>query len=442
LSANEKLTEFWKKYTQAATPEISFEDRLEPVIHKLRDALAPLIARKLQSPLEKVEYSAEAMAAIDDWKALGGEVIAYNKGVETLNAAIQEVKASTVTKNSTSLQAELVKLQAQKIRFEAAAQAAIEAYDKAKEAKRDAEAEKDKAKEELDAYNDKIIGKYHASVNELLRKIGAAFTLKTVKVEYTGRTPRTGYTFELRGKEVDPGNDSTPAGTACFRNTLSSGDRNTLALAFFVAQLKNRSDLGNLIVVFDDPFTSLDAYRQTWTCGVLRRLSTEAKQVIVLSHSMEFLRLLAERCDTANLKTLKIDRYNRVDSRIIELNLEAASASATDKDLKTLRLYHLGDGKDELAAVRCIRPLLENFIRLTTPDQCPPGTGWLGTFLGEIHRADQASPLAVYKPIYADLDQLNTYTSKYAHDDGLSPVPNPDECAHMAKLTLEIVGRL
>jgi wobble nucleotide-excising tRNase len=94
--------------------------------------------------------------------------------------------------------------------------------------------------------------------------------LGTVKVEYTGRTPRAAYSFEIRGKEVEPGGDRTPAGTPCFRNTLSAGDRSTLALAFFIAQLKARSDLSDLIVLSDDPFTSLDTFCQHWTCCVMK----------------------------------------------------------------------------------------------------------------------------------------------------------------------------
>jgi hypothetical protein len=42
--------------------------------------------------------------------------------------------------------------------------------------------------------------------------------------------------------------------------------------------------------VLDDPFTSLDEFRQTWACYSIRKLAEKAKQVVVLSHSLEFLR--------------------------------------------------------------------------------------------------------------------------------------------------------
>jgi len=70
-----------------------------------------------------------------------------------------------------------------------------------------------------------------------------------------------------------------------FRNTLSSGDRNTLALAFFFASLDQDPQLAQKIVVIDDPMTSLDEHRALTTVQEMRRLVPRVSQVIVLSHS-------------------------------------------------------------------------------------------------------------------------------------------------------------
>ena len=83
-----------------------------------------------------------------------------------------------------------------------------------------------------------------------------------------------------------------PLDATSFRNTLSSGDRSTLALAFFLAQLDLDPGLPNKIVVFDDPFTSQDRSRRSCTQQFIRRKSAAAAQVIVLSHDPEFLKVL------------------------------------------------------------------------------------------------------------------------------------------------------
>ena len=90
--------------------------------------------------------------------------------------------------------------------------------------------------------------------------------------------------------------------------------------------------------------------------------------MIVLSHSLEFLRLLAQRSDMTALKALKIELYNGEDSRITELDLEDATAGLVDRDIIRLRNYCTGDDGDGVGAVRTIRPLIENYIRKMAPD--------------------------------------------------------------------------
>lgn len=440
ISTNAARAEFWRKYVKADVPNISFEDRVEPVIRGLREAIAPLVAMKLVSPLEKIEHSPESHAAIEEWKKARDEVAAYNNAVTAYNDAIAKIKSALAAKNLPQLQRELAALEAQKLRHAATTVSLVQAYRDAQSKKSEAEKIKTKAKELLDAYNVKVITKYQKAVNELLRRFGAQFQLN-VAVDYVGRAPRASYTFAIRGKHIEPGGDSTPAGVPCFRNTLSSGDRNTLALAFFMAQLKDRADLSDLVIVFDDPFTSLDAFRQTWTCGSIRRFAGQAKQVIVLSHSLDFLRLLANRCEAGTLSTLRIDLHNTIDSRIIELDLDDATASNVDKDVIKLRSFVCGDEDDAAGAIRAIRPLLENHIRKMASEHAPAGNGWLGTFLGDIKKADSTSPLAVFKPMYDDLDTLNEYTSPYAHDAGLAPEIEPAELRTNGGLALNLIGR-
>lgn len=50
-----------------------------------------------------------------------------------------------------------------------------------------------------------------------------------------------------------------------FKNTLSAGDRTTLAVAFFLAHLERDTDIGRKIVVLDDPLSSQDAFRRRQT---------------------------------------------------------------------------------------------------------------------------------------------------------------------------------
>jgi wobble nucleotide-excising tRNase len=440
VAGNATLIEFWSHYTGDKLTALAF-DEIQAVMDTLRAAAEPLIDGKLASPLDAVEVPQSFIDAVATMATLREKVNQYNARVRATNEMIRLVKNRASESKDGALKETLVLLEAQKKRQLPESVTVITAFTDAQAAKVAVEQAKETAREALDAYNATVIGAYHDAVNELLSRFGAGFKLLTVKVEYTGRTPRAAYTFGIRGKAVDPGNERTAPGTACFRNTLSAGDRSTLALAFFVAQLKNRADICDLIVVFDDPFTSLDSFRQHWTCCTIRKMAERAKQVIVLSHSLDFLRAVAVRYTPITLRALQIARHNAIDSHIICLDLNDATASQIEKDIIQLREYKAGDETDNAATIRCIRPVLENHIRTMAPDDCPGGQGWLGNFLGDISKADVSSPLSMFKPMYDDLDNLNSYTSPYAHDSGVSPPINPTELAAHVELTLELVGR-
>ena len=81
---------------------------------------------------------------------------------------------------------------------------------------------------------------------------------------------------------------------ASFRNTLSAGDRNALALAFFFASLDQRADLAQAIVIIDDPMTSLDEHRSIATVQEIRLLQARVARIVVLSHFKPYLSELVE----------------------------------------------------------------------------------------------------------------------------------------------------
>lgn len=443
LVGNEALLEFWTRYTKVKQPLLSFDNRVQPAAASLRNAIGPLLKQKLASPLDSVGMTPQAVAAVGEWNKLREDVAAYNAEVEAFNVGIAAVKKSAQSRNSAAIEQELATLESRKARHTEIGKEAVNAYQEAAANKARIEKEKQVAKDKLAEYNEKAIAAYRESVNGMLERFGAAFRLSKVKIEYTGGKPRAGYAFEIRGVEVDPGNENTPAGVPCFRNTLSSGDRSTLAFAFFMAQVNSRADLADLVVVLDDPFTSLDEFRQKWTCYAIRRLAERAKQVIVLSHSLEFLRLIANNCVGVPMKTLKLDFIGAGDSEIVEFDLATATACNVDKNVLTLKAFHFAEEKDSLAAIRAIRPALENYIRSLAPEECPKEEGgWLGSFLGKVAAADVSSPLALFKDRYDDLDFLNENTKAYHHDPETAPVINEPELRTWVRTCLKLIHRL
>lgn len=84
-----------------------------------------------------------------------------------------------------------------------------------------------------------------------------------------GGVATSSYQLVINDTAVDLGDSKTPADRPSFKNTLSAGDRTTLALAFFLAHLERDPAATGKLVVFDDPFSSQDAFLQKilWNIG-------------------------------------------------------------------------------------------------------------------------------------------------------------------------------
>ena len=91
------------------------------------------------------------------------------------------------------------------------------------------------------------------------------------------------------------------ASTHQFANTLSAGERSTLALAFFLAKLElDGGSLKNKIIVFDDPIASMDTSRVHFLQNAIADLAGRVKAIIVFSHSKSFLRGTYRACQKVN----------------------------------------------------------------------------------------------------------------------------------------------
>ena len=128
--------------------------------------------------------------------------------------------------------------------------------------------------------------------------------------------------------------------TPSFRNTLSSGDKSTLALsAFFLAELEHDSNKAGRIVVFDDPLNSQDAFRKDHTVQKIRKSGSECLQVIVLSHDQSFLKRLYDRLREQSVehKCLHLTRVGQSNTLMTEWDIEEATQAQQRADIYALR---------------------------------------------------------------------------------------------------------
>ncbi len=440
-SDNLTLIEFWKQFTDITLPDFAFDDaRTKYAI--LRVLALALAASKEQTPTESVTIDADFQTALDAVKTLDESIQSYNTAIDTCNTLINEQKsAARQGKDIGVLKKELVELEARKKRFELGVVDACLKYQEALATKTALEGQKNTAKEQLDQYCRQILQTYEKAINVYLDQFNTGFRIINSRHLYTGGTPSCNYQIQINNKAVELGNARSQLGSPCFKTTLSSGDRSALALAFFLATIKQDQGIGNKIVALDDPFTSQDRFRRTCTQQLIRQLADDAQQVIILSHDPHFLRLLWEGYPHDNIKVLQICRTG--DNTIIgEWDIEAETQSTYIKDYSSLLDFYRNRKGTPLDVARAIRPFIEGMLRAHFPGHFQP-TEWLGDFITKIRSAGDTDGLSHAKVDLPEIEAINDYSKKFHHKQNPNAdaeIISTDELHGYVKRTLRLVG--
>ncbi len=297
IADNRALRTFWRQFVTLHLSEPPCDD-LQRGWHELRTAAQKHLERKRASPLERVSPEPDLEAAHKEWTRLSGEVKPFNEAVDYANTRlIARMKQAIDTTSLEEVVQEVAQLQATKIHHTPEADKACRAYKAALQKRKELEDEKKAAKKKLDDYTKGILPRYERRITELL---------KGFKTEFGGGRPSASYDIDINKTQVGLGTAKIQPGTPCFKNTLSSGDRSTLALVFFLARLQDDPRLAEKIVVFDDPITNQDDFRSAHTQQLIRDLYDKTKQLVVLSHDPRFLRGICGNVTASDVSALKI----------------------------------------------------------------------------------------------------------------------------------------
>ena len=209
-----------------------------------RESVLEILRAKAASPLEPLQLpdtAFDAVAAFDEQRRSVAE--ASDKFL-ACNEAIKLVKEQAASADLSALDSDLVRLRSIKARFEPDVAAKCDEYLKEKAEKTKTEAARTKAREALDKYRETIFPAYEVAINAYLVKFNAGFRLGSVTSVNNRGGSAANYNVVINNENVPLMADAGPS----FRTTLSAGDRNTLALAFFFSSLEQAGDLGDKIL--------------------------------------------------------------------------------------------------------------------------------------------------------------------------------------------------
>lgn len=413
IEKNKAEADFWYQYCPIDPATLAMPENLLDVIRDFGVAALALLDQKSHSPLETVPLSRDYQNALAALQAIEASVNAANKAIFSANKVFNAKKAETGAADVRAAENELLRLQAFKTRHERPLADHCDDHIRLTAEKDAIDNEKVEVRKKLDDYTNNTVKPYEKRINELLDAFAADFTIAETKHSYIGGVATSSYQIVINATAVDLGDGKTPATKPSFKNTLSSGDRSTLALAFFLAHLERDEGHGNKIVVMDDPFNSQDAFRRVQTIQEIRRIGKKCAQVVILSHDAEFLKAVWAKVPPAERAALMIGNARAQGCKLVPWAIENACVGRIAAEITDLQAYLTNNEGKPVDITKKLRPVLEDHCRRTYHGSFDDHDT-LGAIIRKIRDGGELHPA---HDIYEELDTINDYTAPFHHAD-------------------------
>jgi wobble nucleotide-excising tRNase len=416
VAQNASAAEFWKRYCTFDPFRLIPPESLENAMRVLGQEAQRLLTRKSSSPLEPVPLDEPFTAAKDAYARSQETIAAVNTAIREVTALIVARRAETGAADLNAVQSELARLQAVKKRHAPAIAQVCADHIRLTVEKNNIETTKGTIRTELEAHTKKVVKPYERRINEYLESFNADFRITETKHAYPGGVATSSYQLVINNTAINLGDAKTPHDRPSFKNTLSAGDRTTLALAFFLTHLERDAGKAQKIVVLDDPFTSQDAFRRRQTVHEIRKVGRDCAQVILLSHDVTFLKQVWEKAPASERIALLINDARSLGAKLLPMDIDRACQGRVASEIDDLLTYVTTGAGKPLDLIKKMRIVLETYCRTTFPAYFEPND-WLGDIVRKIREAGDDHPA---KALYDELDKVNDYSATYHHGEDVA----------------------
>ncbi|QYH35986.1 AAA family ATPase [Salinibacterium sp. M195] len=388
------------------------DSEFETLLAAVNRKLLGLFDVKIQNPASQPGSEgakAEVAMQLDMCNSI---IESQNAVLETNEIAINAYRAALAGASVEMIDGQIASLEQTIVRFDSATAGFFLEFEALKSKVAAAERAKLEARSALTTIMSATLDAYSTSINGILSKLGAAFSIQSLSNNFRGGTARSNYEISLRGRAV-----GLSGGEPAFDTALSEGDKRTLAFAFFVASALADPDLASKTLIIDDPVSSLDRHRRESTIALLSRLADASEQLIVLGHDAVFLRALRDSLNKSaerSIAELEIQHVGSAYSDFAAFDLDIECETPYYSDYRAVSDFVQGRSQDASAAAKGLRPLLEGHLHRRFPGLIPNGR-MLGSSITEIAAATPPSPLALVAPWVPELRELNDFASGFHH---------------------------
>lgn len=437
---NQSVVHAWQDLTKLDQAQLAI-DQIEQRWRKAHLVVSELLRRKLDNPTLALQCNEEVTAALADYDESRQLVEAHKAAIQSANLTIGEIKKRAASATEQDLMYKLRQVGNAKLRHTDNMAAKVDNLVKLRAEK----AILDKQKAELRAGLSQDAKKqwelYQDGVNRWLKQFGANFEVVNAKASFPGGKPNSSYQLKVNNIALDLGDAKTPKGTPCFRTALSTGDKHTLAMAFFLTKLES-DGCASKVVIIDDPMSSLDTFRRTATLQALANVAKTAGQLILLSHDQAFL---AEFEHYFHEPVHALELRMRNDGPILD-RWEIAEFHRTlwNRSFCVLKRFVDNDDSGHLVSPETARSetrlYLEDALRTKFPASFTP-TDTLGSMCGKIREAPIGNPLHSQRgTTLAEFDALNEYTNSAHHASRLPTTTEAEARAYVQRAIRLVQG--
>lgn len=440
ISGNNESCTFWQAMDNTIPATVPFVENYVARIKEYREALARLIDSKQKNILQPVQMTEADEAAMKIAEELTVAITTYNTAVDAANVKINAIKAQHLNldtvKQEHARNAAALKCQQTAFHNDTTKQA-LERYRTLIKEKQALTERLTALRTEITAASVKLLENYQTSINNLLKSFGVEYRISKVERKAdTARKETLVFDIELKGTSFDPnGSREMPYSLA---NTLSSGDKSTLAFALFLAKLQH-TDLSNTILVFDDPISSLDFFRKQQTSKQIAAISSKAKQTIVLTHSMEFAKLFGHvPVKSKYFKLFKADSMAGVVLTPYD-KLSDMCVSKHNDEHEALQTYLTAPASvKRLDVMKSIRSYVETKLCTYMPELSILNPPNLGSFIKYMKQKQMDAAYITDLEIINDSIVMENHGGNATADDHSNLTD--DELRNLCKLALELAA--
>ena len=404
--------QFWSRYCDVPDVVIDTAEIVRDW-NAAREGVLAALSSKRVAPLERLSLTPETIDAIATYEEHRQRIADLSSALSATNKAVLVVKEQAAGTSPEAIASDLSRLQAAKTRHLPEIASICDEYLTELQSKAHTADERAQTRSSLAQYQANAFPASQISINRYLRVFGAGFQLDSVTSTATRAGAACSYNVVINNRPVAVAG-ATQEGAPSFRNTLSSGDRNTLALAFFFSSLNQDPGLGDKVIVIDDPISSLDDHRSLTTVQEVRRLAERAGQVILLSHDKRFLCRVWDGADRTTCTPMELARSGE-GSTLRTWSVHEDSLTEHDRRHASLRDFIASGHGERREIARAIRHHLEGFLRVAQPEHFPPGM-LLGPFIRKCQQSLSRSEVILDSIDVRELSELVEYANKFHHD--------------------------